>query len=1108
MRNSTVFYGSKKRHGGLLALAAALLLPMTAGADDITGVKIGVDGGEPAQATDTADLIATDPTDGANNGLIIKNGSTYNPSNLDANTMPTSNVQVVIEGDTTTSSKDYSVAGGASVVADGNAETNTVTIENTGKITGNVFGGIAASEDGGNAIGNKVVLEAGSTVGDTDTFVVGGGAVAGDAEDNTVEISGGTVNGNVFGGAADLQGNASGNANANTTTITGGTIKGRVRGGGTTTGNVAGNAVNIAAADTKEILIGNSGDQVDQDIESGQTSIGDADNNTVSITATGSGKVMAEGVYGADVIEKGNATDNKVTITGDVNDTGAITIHEVYGGETTEGTASGNTVAITSGRKANGEATATISGNVIGGGTGKGNASSNSVTIDGGDFSGNITGGDAIGGNAASNSVTIKSGAAKVDAEDSAVIGGLAAKGGAEKANATNNTVTVTGSHYSIETDAITGGKTDTGDATGNEVSITATVEGTVSTKSVRGAHVDTKGDVTNNHVTITGADADNSDIEIAGDVYGSYTAQGTASGNTASLTGNVVTTGTAGVIGGYSADGNAARNTVEISGDGVIVEYVFGGASVGGKVTENVVTITDGAIEGEVFGGQLTTATGKSNTVSSNRVTIHGGSFADDAKIAGGAVTLSADDDIVTATNNTVTLSGEIGIGSNVSLLGTYADGSGSSPGAGSDTYTGNTLAIQDSYAGTGTYTSIAGFQNYRFTLSAVPTEAVLTADSVDFGDAAQVSVTLPGDSPALQKGDSLPLIEAAATDGAVESLSVTQGGVLQYTLSPDLANGLSAVVEQVEATEGSKALSEGYLAGVALLNQGGDLLADKGVGLAVRGAAAAGLQGFGAIGGGSVRYDTGSHVDVDGYSLLAGLAFGTGLAPGRLTLGAFFEYGQGDYDSSNSFRTASVKGSGDTEYVGGGLLARLDFTGGEAGHFYSEASFRAGKAESEFSSRDLQVAKYKTDGGYYGLHLGAGYIWKLSEAARLDVHGKYLWSRQDGDSVTLSTSAPVKFDDVDSHRLRIGARLDWKANEQVRPYVGLAYEHEFDGEAKATAYGHAIEAPDLKGGTGIGELGLNFQFGERATLDFGVQGYAGKRDGVTGSLKLKIAF
>jgi hypothetical protein len=65
-------------------------------------------------------------------------------------------------------------------------------------------------------------------------------------------------------------------------------------------------------------------------------------------------------------------------------------------------------------------------------------------------------------------------------------------------------------------------------------------------------------------------------------------------------------------------------------------------------------------------------------------------------------------------------------------------------------------------------------------------------------------------------------------------------------------------------------------------------------------------------------------------------------------------------------------------------------------------------------------------------------------------------------------------------------------------------------DGEANATAYGMPIEAPRMKGGTGIGELGLKISPGADVpfTADLGVQGYAGKREGVTGSLTFRFEF
>ncbi|MDR2788464.1 MAG: hypothetical protein LBD06_08945, partial [Candidatus Accumulibacter sp.] len=61
-----------------------------------------------------------------------------------------------------------------------------------------------------------------------------------------------------------------------------------------------------------------------------------------------------------------------------------------------------------------------------------------------------------------------------------------------------------------------------------------------------------------------------------------------------------------------------------------------------------------------------------------------------------------------------------------------------------------------------------------------------------------------------------------------------------------------------------------------------------------------------------------------------------------------------------------------------------------------------------------------------------------------------------------------------------------------------------------RATAHGYEITRPDLKGGTGIGEIGLSMKPSPSLplTIDLGVQGYTGKRDGVTGSFRLNYRF
>src|SRR3546814_15901047 len=71
-------------------------------------------------------------------------------------------------------------------------------------------------------------------------------------------------------------------------------------------------------------------------------------------------------------------------------------------------------------------------------------------------------------------------------------------------------------------------------------------------------------------------------------------------------------------------------------------------------------------------------------------------------------------------------------------------------------------------------------------------------------------------------------------------------------------------------------------------------------------------GIHAFGAMSGGTSRYNTGSHVDVDGTSLLLGVAKQVAMnagGAGNLTLGAFFEGGWGNYDSYNDFDSGEVQ-------------------------------------------------------------------------------------------------------------------------------------------------------------------------------------------------------
>ena len=162
------------------------------------------------------------------------------------------------------------------------------------------------------------------------------------------------------------------------------------------------------------------------------------------------------------------------------------------------------------------------------------------------------------------------------------------------------------------------------------------------------------------------------------------------------------------------------------------------------------------------------------------------------------------------------------------------------------------------------------------------------------------------------------------------------------------------------------TKALAEGWLAGLTLGIQAGNVAADQGIG-AMRYAAVRldreGWLPFGVLEGGSMKYDSGSHINLQSLSLLAGLGRGVSTDWGLLIVGGFFEYGTGSYKTHNSFDTMpSVDGSGNAWYMGGGLLASMDFKKTGDGHFYLEGSAHTGMLHNSFDGDALRDAYGRT--------------------------------------------------------------------------------------------------------------------------------------------------
>lgn len=548
------------------------------------------------------------------------------------------------------------------------------------------------------------------------------------------------------------------------------------------------------------------------------------------------------------------------------------------------------------------------------------------------------------------------------------------------------------------------------------------------------------------------------------------------------------------------------------------------------GEVARNAVYLHDGEVQ-DLAGGKGFDV----GSTHSNHVYIYGGKVTGNILAGWGNYgTLGV------ALNNSVSIFGSPDLTS-ARLMGREDD-------ATSWEAEGNTLNLHTQ----ATVRGVSGFQNYNFylpstfaagatMLTVTEGDGTLAGGPIDIGGTT-VHVGVKGGGSPLQKGDIVTLIKETGgygVDGAPQNTStsgegmqgITQGFAFDLTTT---LNSLLATVTAVAAVGADshidnqlKSLVESRIAGIGILAQGADMLHTQGItqlraGVAnMPGSMRPALASFGVMGGSSMRFNSGSHVDMDSFNMATGLGWNMPFDEGRngnLLLGAFFEAGWGDYDSHNSFSSGSVKGEGDASYRGGGVLARYDSALVGPGTAYTEVSFRAGRVKTDYESSDFKSAEggkvdFDSSAAYYGMHAGVGYIWNIAADTSLDINTKYLWTRQDSDCVSIQGDR-IRFKATDSHRWRSGAKfahsLKTESGLFFTPYGGAAYEHEFDSKAEATANGKGVDSPDVKGGTGIGELGLAFKPSEYSgfSVDLGMQGYVGKREGVGGNLQVKFEF
>ena len=921
--------------------------------------------------------------------------------------------------------------------------------------------------------------------------------------DTSVTINGGTFGGSVYGSSfaenyahvdtPDMQLKlTTGNSSLQ---INGGTYNGHVVAGSGVTGQGTSStaqsaAVTINAAKNKTVTLGNNSILIGGDYlaNRGKSEI---EGNT-SVTVTGEGTItLGKGIVGGSYVAenmRGNAaaSGGKYTaseIKGTTNilvDAANVTVKdEVIGGtylrQTVKDTDKDSFVSATVGSTNLILKAGTFKSNVIAGG--KSNDYTGSLSSDVlGDTSLNITGGTY----------------------EAAVLGGGSAKAGqGDASNKRDVSADVMGTaHVENVAANITGGTINTMDHNSglDGFGIPASVVG--------GGVAYSKSTVTTNKVEATVGNVDmtiaGKGVKLSGDIYAGGFAHGAktaASVNSTRLTIADATLGAADsqvnvFAGGYAALG--ATSTVKTSEVTIANSKIFGNVYGGGNkadaqsnvTVENSVITLDGA---DVTGIVSTESFEPSVNAALMRLA-EADTGAGDAEANKTQRTIN----LINSKMGTLQISAKQDTETSLYLVGSNTVGA----------ITGG-KASEIVFDGTGTPAGEA-----ILTLTKEGASFDMSGDK-DIVARNVASGTLLVDGKYKTAAETTVTLENAFGDvvydlgkDAIDStdLLLTDAGIVIGT--GDTAQTIRA--SSVKVSESSKTLAEAQLGSVAFVTQGAEFVADEGM-RSIRAAAKEGsFTAFGAMAGGYNRYETGSHVDVEGFSL----AVGTAGRINNLTLAGFVEAGW----ASSESHVASTEVDADHDYYGVGAAMRYDFQS----PFYLDGAVRLGQISTEFDgSYGTGTAKYDADGLYATAHIGAGYVFDLTPDVKLDAYGRYLLSYVEGDDVTLESDAKERFsmDDTTTHAVRLGARLEG-AFQTFDWYAGLAYEHVFDGKAEgelkfagATA---TLDAPSLKGDSAIVDLGFTMKPEANGpwTIGVGLKGYAGDRRGGTGSVNVLYTF
>ena len=573
----------------------------------------------------------------------------------------------------------------------------------------------------------------------------------------------------------------------------------------------------------------------------------------------------------------------------------------------------------------------------------------------------------------------------------------------------------------------------------------------------------------------------------------------------------------------GVVSDGNITIN------DGTITSNVFGGMAENGIVHNNHVTINNGAIC-NVYGGYSQKSVVHNNTVTindgtvsyvygaasdnvsvtENKVYIKGGSvnfivggFSPESNAGSNTVDISGGSvsgDVYggyasgSANDNEIIISGSANI-TNANLYGRNDKASG----------TGNTLTL-DGWSGTAN--SIHYFENIEFKNTTFTNGTVLNSQGQSNLDGLKnIKITNFAGGQNFNKGETLTLIKNTNNTtineqsfNATAGVAVDVGGVIKQD-----GNNVIMTVNSTNLNSQTDLASQTRAASAAFVNQGTDLISDSLD--TISRDDNYGVKTFAAVHGNRSKYDVADDIKINGWSTIVGVGNADKFDNGsEFSWGVFYENGSGNYRTYNSFNNEFFRGDGSMVYNGGGIAARYENKNG----VYTEGSLRAGMLKNELDNamRDVNGSYgYETESAYYGAHIGVGKIISLSDSSDLDIYGKFFHTYTEGDSVTIADDK-FDFDSITSDRLRVGARITSNKENKFSTYYGIAYEYEFNGDADMTAQGLRADTQSLQGSSVMAEVGFNYQPTPDSpwSFDLNMRGYAGERQG--GSFNVQATY